>query len=77
MQKPSKEEMFEYYKNMANTKELSDGAYVEAYQRMFNAPAFPYGFAEDRTMEDVKNAVKTGKRLPNPAEDMPGDVLWD
>ena len=45
------------------TKSDMDWAFARAYRTLFDEPAFLAGGC-DRTMDDIKNAVRTGKKLP-------------
>ena len=76
MPKSSKEERIKHYIEVANRETLSDIEYVELYGFMFDELAFSH-CSTDRTIEDIKRAVKTGKKLP-PEPELnlkPGDVI--
>ncbi len=78
MRKPSKEESFKFYKNIANTKSgLTDDDYLFLYHQMFGESGMSPSAWDTRTIEDVKQAVKTGVKLHNPVKDMPDGVPWD
>ncbi|MBP5093616.1 MAG: hypothetical protein J6332_06160 [Abditibacteriota bacterium] len=55
--------------------EIRDADYEDEYERIFNES--PYRFRTHRTKEDIINAVKTGKKLPSPADNLPPGVWYN
>ena len=72
--KLSKSEKIKYYMDLANNEELTDAQYMSIYDFMFDEPPFSHVYGH-RTIEDIKRAVKTGKKLPPDYTDLPPNAV--
>ncbi len=73
-QKLSKSEIIKYYMDIANNDELTDLQYMSIYEQMFDETPFSHVYGS-RTIEDIKRAVKTGKKLPPEEVDFPSHLV--